>query len=195
MGKDSYQKLIKSQFGEHEVIESLLNEMGDTTKLCCEFGMSGFSHPNTVQLLQTRGYRGVFFDIRRSTKTNLALEKWGLNGNCENCKITPENINEKVPEDTDVLSIDIDGMEYWVWKALKHAPRIVVIEINRRRKEGVSEYEEDYHFSGGNRKRYSKGEVGCSREAMIDLATKKGYRLVNQLGVNLIFVHESSTTT
>jgi hypothetical protein len=49
--------------------------------------------------------------------------------------VTAENVNDvlashSVPDEFDVLSIDIDGNDYWVWKAMSYQPRIVVIEWN-----------------------------------------------------------------
>src|SRR5207247_8322866 len=52
------------------------------------------------------------------------------------CNVTAENINSTLLQnglrgDIDLLSIDIDGNDYWVWKAIDAiAPRVVVIEYN-----------------------------------------------------------------
>ena len=53
-----------------------------------------------------------------------------------NTAVTPSNINEllkiaQTPKDLDILSIDIDSYDYWVWKAVEgYSPKIVIIEYN-----------------------------------------------------------------
>ena len=104
-----------------------------------------------------------------------------------------ENVNEvfkkyKVPKYLDFLSIDIDGMDYWVWKALKWKPKVVCIEYNKRRPSGVQPYfafnkwnmiEDDYH--------------GASREELIKLGKEKGYKLYDFNEDNLFFkLYENS---
>ena len=46
--------------------------------------------------------------------------------------VTRENINALIKaEDLDVLSIDVDGMDFWLWKAFDRTqPRLVVMEYN-----------------------------------------------------------------
>ena len=105
-----------------------------------------------------------------------------------------ENVEELfaqagVPPEPDVLSIDVDGNDYWIWKAIsRYRPRLVVIEYNgsldptARR---VMPYRPGYRWD------HTSG-YGASLGALEDLAVEKGYRLVHTelAGVNAFFVRE-----
>jgi hypothetical protein len=94
--------------------------------------------------------------------------------------------------DVDVLSIDIDGNDYWIWEALDViTPRIVVIEtqVERGLEEWVAPYDETFRWSDG-------AEGGASLTAMDALARRLGYRLVgaNRFGFNVFFVRSDVAT-
>ena len=105
--------------------------------------------------------------------------------------ITAENINALfrkygVPEAFDLLSIDIDGNDYWVWRAIAHRPRVVVIEYNahpppQERKAIV--YDPAFRWNGSD-------YFGASLRAMKELGDQKGYTLVHceRTGANAFFV-------
>jgi len=87
-----------------------------------------------------------------------------------------------------VLSIDIDGNDYWVWNALEAvSPNVVIIEthVEFGMRNIVVPYDPNYFFPGKHPVYH-----GASPIAMVNLAKKKGYRLVgaNELGFNFIFV-------
>ena len=107
--------------------------------------------------------------------------------------MTPDNVNTlfakpAVPQKFDLLSIDIDGQDYWVWDALegfRPAP-VVVIEYNAalpvepsvvEKKGTVQDRSTSFQF------------MGTSLGAMRDLGRRKGYKLVHAelAGVNLFF--------
>jgi hypothetical protein len=109
--------------------------------------------------------------------------------------ITAENITpllEKygVPDSFDLLSIDIDGSDYWVWKAItKHRPRAVVIEYNASvspAESRVIEYDPEFRWP---RTDY----FGASLLALKKLGEVKGYTLVgcDSRGVNAFFVDDT----
>ena len=95
--------------------------------------------------------------------------------------ITAENVNfvfskYRVPQSFDLLSVDIDGNDYWVWNALARAyrPRIVVLEFNAAVPLDVSvtmPYDPSFRWSG-------QGNIGMSLLALQQLAARKGYSLV-----------------
>jgi hypothetical protein len=93
-------------------------------------------------------------------------------GNVEKAFITPQNVNQYVLPNIDLLSIDIDGNDYNVWKSYQGIPDIVVIEIN-------SDHDDKCYFFG----------AGTSYRPMVDLGIAKGYFLVCHTG-NLIFVRK-----
>jgi hypothetical protein len=101
--------------------------------------------------------------------------------------ITAENINETFKENgidkLDLLSIDIDGMDYWVWKALEMKPKRVIIEYNPQRSKGVQPYYAHNHWNFREDDYY-----GSSKVELIKLAQKKGYHLEDFNEENLFFV-------
>jgi len=117
--------------------------------------------------------------------------------NCEKittlCKaVSPENVNQVfeaagVPANFGVLSIDIDGQDYWVWEALdpKFKPDVVVAEVNLNF--GLKKFvaEELGSFQTPLTETW-----GTSIRAMEKLGNKKGYDLVHidMAGINAFFV-------
>lgn len=109
--------------------------------------------------------------------------------------IQRENINELIRDNgfaavagVDLMTIDIDGNDYWVWEALTVVePRVVVIEthIEFGMNSIVVPYDKDYMYPGKHPDYH-----GASPVAMEKLARKKGYRLVgaNNYGFNTIYV-------
>jgi len=106
--------------------------------------------------------------------------------------ITAENVNDVVTSvgthgDIDLLSLDIDGMDYWVWKALECIqPRVVVCETHNviaPDKALTVPYSPDFRIS-------IPDYHSASLAAMTKLADAKGYRLVgtHRYGFNAFFV-------
>jgi hypothetical protein len=108
-------------------------------------------------------------------------------------KVTPENVNHIIEEagirgEIGLLSIDIDGNDYWLWDALSIIdPKVVIIETHNEfgLNNNVVPYESKSEYS-----RKHPVYHGASPVAMVKLANKKCYRLVgaNQLGFNFIFI-------
>ena len=106
--------------------------------------------------------------------------------------ITPDNINQlfakhNVPKAFDLLSIDLDGNDYWVLQALDYQPRVIVAEYNGNLPpdQRLTIKEDPEHvWDGGD-------YYGASLLALADLLAERGYLLVycNGAGVNAFFVH------
>ena len=110
--------------------------------------------------------------------------------------VTRENVDDVVRSagfqgDIDVLSIDVDGNDYWIWQALTCVtPAVVVIETHTeyRLHDALAPYREDFDW-----RNMAEGEaVGASPVAMTRLAGELGYRLVggNRFGFNAFYVRE-----
>ena len=110
--------------------------------------------------------------------------------------VTRENVSAIVRDagfagEVDVLSIDIDGNDYWIWEALEAiTPRIVVIEsrIELGARGVVQPYAADFRWD-----RSSQPDLlGASPDALARLGERKGYRLVgaNRFGFNLFFLRD-----
>ena len=106
--------------------------------------------------------------------------------------ITKDNIislflQATVPKEMDLLSIDIDGNDYWVWQALKdYSPRIAIIEYNASHypdKEWIMPYDASHQFDNSN-------YFGASLKSLSQLGSQLGYTLVccDSCGVNAFFV-------
>jgi hypothetical protein len=82
-------------------------------------------------------------------------------------------------------------MDYYVWKALKINPKVVIIEYNIRRLTGVQKYKADNVWN-----RLNDDFFGSSKEEMIKLGKEKGYELYHFNEANLFFIkNENSTKT
>ena len=110
--------------------------------------------------------------------------------------MTPGNVERLfadagVPESLDVLSIDVDGSDYWIWEALQtYRPRIVVIEYNSALPADtrLAQPRDHGEWDGTDYQ-------GASLGAMVSLGALKGYRLVHTetSGVNAFFVRDELT--
>lgn len=108
-------------------------------------------------------------------------------------KVTAENVNEIIEKSgykgtIGLLSIDIDGNDYWVWQAIEVVqPQVVIIEtcVEFGVNNIVVPYNPDYEYPGKHPIYH-----GASPVAMVCLAKRKGYRLLTakDLGINFIFV-------
>ncbi len=168
-----------SQDGEQEKLIKIFNRIHTHNKFCVEFGAAdGYRCSNTR------------FFIRDEKWNYIHLDSCPKNKNIYEEFITAENINmifEKyhIPIKFDLLSIDVDGNDYWLFKSLKNfEPRVVVIEFNPCHAKNLSltiKYDENFVF---NKTRY----FGASFAALEKLGKEKGYKLVDATGLNMIFV-------
>lgn len=136
---NKYEFNIYSQTGEDGIIEEIFRRIGTTNKYFVEFGVSDGLENNTAYLL-LKGWKGLWLEgsdvfYKKIIKTfKVAVHDGYLK--VKNVFIDGENIEKlfdenNVPEEMDLLSIDIDGNDYWVWKSInKYKPRVVVIECN-----------------------------------------------------------------
>jgi hypothetical protein len=118
---------VYSQCGEDGVLQHIFECIGSTTRSFVEFGAKdGIEGSNTANLRVHHGWTGLLMDAAASPQDALVRHAF----------VTAENIDalfheHRVPKPLDLLSIDIDGNDYWVWKALTEwQPRVVVIEYN-----------------------------------------------------------------
>lgn len=162
-----------SQNKEDGIIEQVLSRIGIVRGRCVEFGgADGTFCSNTANLI-VNGWKGKLIEGDEILFSQM-LNNRALPDDCvmENAFVTEENINHLVGE-CDLLSIDIDGNDYNVWKAYKSKPAVVVVEIN-------SSYAPD-----DNR----ICDEGTAFKPMVELGIKKGYFLLCHTG-NLVFVDE-----
>ncbi len=87
-------------------------------------------------LADVLGWQGLFIEPDEASYSELAAKYAAGRVQTVNAAVTPQNVESLfaaagVPAEPDVLSIDVDGQDYWIWEALEaHRPRVVVIEYN-----------------------------------------------------------------
>ncbi len=177
-----YEYNVFSQSGEDGVIAEIFKRIGTTNKFFVEFGVSDGLENCTASLLLSgwhgewlEGSNSFFKSIQKNFENYIGKEL-----NVKNTFITAENIENlfkesKVPKEFDLLSIDIDGNDYWVWQAIKnYNPRVVVIECNPFFGPSISwvmKYNPEHVW---DRSTY----FGASVKALEILGKEKGYTLV-----------------
>lgn len=174
-----------SQNGEDGILRIIFETIGVTNRFCVEFGVEDGRQCNTRYLLEKAGWSGLRMD---GADHDLRF------GPVRKEFITAENIcalfaKYAVPPEFDLLSIDIDGNDYWVWRAIEgYSPRVVVIEYNASLAPDQSRtirYDPAFQWDGTS-------YFGASLRALAKLGRSKGYTLVGceSQGVNAFFVRD-----
>lgn len=193
---------VYSQFEEDGLLLFLFAVIGIKSKTFIDVGAGDCILSNCANLAVNFGWHGLFIDgnpakIERGRKYYASHPDTGLFPPKFSCAMVKrENINQIIEEagfcgEVDLLSIDIDGNDYWIWDALEVvAPRVVIIEthVEFGLRNIVVPYAPDYVYPGRH-----PDYLGASPVAVVKLAEKKGYRLVgaNRFGFNTIYVkHE-----
>jgi hypothetical protein len=190
----SYELRVFSQNGEDGVLAEILRRAGPGTQTFVEFGTEAGYEATCVYLADVAGWAGFF--VEGADEAHKLLEaKYRHRPDVVTHKafLTPQNIEAEfarigVPEEPDVLSIDIDGGDYWLWDAVeRHRPRVVVIEYNSALGPDVALVQPRGVVQEGLR-----GDFGASIGALVKLGARKGYRLVHceLAGVNAFFVRD-----
>ncbi len=182
-----------SQTDEDGIIQEIFRRIGIGQATFVEFGCGSGVENNTVYLLM-QGWSGLWMDGDLQLLQGLAkpCEPYLKGGTLrlKHASITRENINDLLaqePKEVDLLSIDIDMNDYWVWGAIECIrPRVVVIEYNaaiRPPAALVVPYHPDRRWGG-------KSLFGASLSALEQLGIAKGYSLVGcgLAGANAFFV-------
>ncbi|MEA2631796.1 MAG: hypothetical protein QOE66_2015 [Chloroflexota bacterium] len=187
-----------SQFGEDGVIQWLIARVPMASTNFVEFGVEDYRESNTRFLLEHDGWRGLILDggtahIRFVQETGLA---WRGVIDAQSAFVTAENIDGLLsaqPVDTGLLSVDVDGMDYWILSAITVIrPRIVVCEYNSLFGP-VAPVSVPYLASFDRTKaHHSTLYFGASISALAHWATQHGYRLVGSTaqGVNAFMVRD-----
>lgn len=190
---------VFSQFEEDGKLLYIFSVIGMGRKRFVEIGADDGVNSNSANLYFNFGWHGLFIDgsprsIRRGRKFfGKYPHPWFYKPVFICAKVTRENINRLLKEagfegEIDLLSIDIDGNDYWIWDAMEVIePRVVIIETHNEfgMNNIVVPYDPDYSFPGKHPVYH-----GASPVAMTELARRKGYRLVgaNEMGFNFIFI-------
>jgi hypothetical protein len=178
---NNFEKRVYSQNGEDGIIEIIFDKIGTTNKYFVEFGVEDGRECNTKNLRENFGWKGLMMDGNGYNNPLIKKEF-----------ITAENINHlfkkyNVPINFDLLSIDIDFNDYYVWRAIKkYNPRVVLIEYNSSIPYNLSKvvkYEPLRMWDGTN-------YFGASIKTLYLLGKSKGYALIacDSNGSNAFFI-------
>jgi hypothetical protein len=197
-----YEQKFYSQFGEDGLILHFFDKIGAPNKTFIEFGIEDGKECNSANLAINFGWKGLFIEGDPALAERASDFYHGHHGidpehvQIKNHFITLENVNDLFKQhgfegEVDVLSIDIDGVDYWVWEAINIVkPRMVIAEYNavlgRDRSITVpydAAFDRYQHDASGT-------YFGISLKAACKLAEKKGYVLVGceSSGANAFFV-------
>jgi len=175
-----FEKRYSSQNGEDGILQAVFAAVGETDRSFVEFGVEDGAVCNTAYLRRC-GWDGLQMDPGDPPAPGVRREF-----------VTAENIERlldkyAVPREPDLLSIDVDGNDYWIWKAIvSRRPRVVVIEYNADIPAAESRtiaYDPAFRWDGTD-------YYGASLAALARLGRGKGYALVgcDSRGVNAFFV-------
>jgi hypothetical protein len=187
-----------SQFGEDGIIQWLIARVPIEREVFVEFGVGEYVESCTRFLLEHDNWRGLILGSGSAHLEYLASTdlRWRFAVTARTAFITRDNIDEllaPVAGDIGLLSIDINGNDYWVWEAITVvSPRIVVIEYNGifgTKRPVTVPYDARFDRTAAH---YSRLYWGASLPALLKLAKRKAYRLVgsNSNGHNAFFVRE-----
>lgn len=187
-----YRNNVYSQNGEDGVLEEIFKRINVSSsndeKWCVEFGAWDGKHLSNTFHLVEQGWNAVYIegdkekyqDLLETVKQYPKIKP--INAMVGFEESDSNNLNNllsgtKIPEDFELLSIDIDSFDLAVWQCFVGKPKVVIIEINSSIEPGILQWH-DGIFCQGN-----------SFSSTIKVAEDKGYMLVCHTG-NLIFLRE-----
>ena len=191
-----------SQADEDGILEEIFRRIGTTNRQFFEFGCGDGVENNSTYLIFT-GWKGLWMDGNPDFANTIGkgfksyIDSGALR--MKSAFITCENINDlireaAIPEEVDMMSIDIDGNDYWVWQKLESvAPMIVIVEYNSIFGPDLAvtiPYDPKFVRHQAH---YSGQFWGASLQALAFLAGRKEYSLVgcNSAGNNAYFVRNN----
>lgn len=189
---------VFSQFGEDGIIQYLVNNLKITNKIFIEFGVENYEEANTRFLLENNNWSGLIIDSSNENISHIKKQNYYWRNKLIAIRefVSPENINEIIKKNQfngniGLLSVDIDGNDYWVLNAIEVVfPDIIIMEYN-------ANFGSDKSLTIKYNPNFKRAETGinkliygCSLKAASNLCESKGYSLVyvNKNGNNAFFV-------
>jgi hypothetical protein len=189
---------VYSQWGEDGIIQYLLRHLSVSSNVFVEFGVENYLEANTRWLVEGHNWSGLVIDGSQQHVDAIKSDAiyWKHRLKAVSAFVDAENINRLISGngisgDVGLLSVDIDGMDYWVWKAIDVVtPDIVVVEYNALfgpTKSVTVPYDPNFVRQKAH---YSWSYYGASLAALVGLGKTKGYAFVgsNSAGNNAFFV-------
>jgi hypothetical protein len=180
---------VTSQNGEDGVLEHIITAISPANRYCVEFGAwDGKLYSNCYSLIVNASWKGLMIEANSAKYKELVSTYAGhkevrtlnrfvqLEG--------PDSIDSILgevgaPRDIGVMSIDVDGIDYYIWESLrKHRPEVVIIEFNATVPNDVIFIQD----------RSTRVNQGCSLLSLVMLGKEIGYELACCTGWNAFFV-------
>ena len=192
---------VYSQWGEDGIIDWLVSKSPDIPKSFLEIGTENYKESNTRFLLLNKNWDGFIIEADKSSVKDIKSQRiyWRHNLTVENKFVSQNNINtiikkNNIPRKLGLLSLDIDGVDYWILKKLSVLePSIIICEYNSlfgQKKAITVPYKNNYIRSNEH---FSNLFYGASIRAFIDLLKKRNYFFIgtNSAGNNAFFVKQN----
>ena len=192
-----------SQNGQDGILLYIFSVIGTTNRRVVEICAGDGIECNAANLIINHGWLGLLIDgdaqqiAQGKSFYGSCRTTWVSPPSLVNAWVTTDNINRLVVEQgfsgpIDLLSLDLDGNDYWVWRSLDCIePNVVVLEFNAAcgpKRSVAMSYDSDFRLDHG----VQPYRCGASLPAFVNLARRRGYRLVGveSLGFNAFFVRE-----
>jgi hypothetical protein len=189
---NEFEARVTSQNGEDGIVAEIFRRIGTTNRYFVEFGVGDGHECNTAQFALS-GWSGLMLEGNPADAASLA-KRYASFGSLRVAQvfITAENIasifeSHGVSKEFDIMSIDVDGNDYWIWRARSgYRPRVVVIEYNSAYpppRRWVMRYNPDHRWD-------KTTYYGASLSSFDALGKELGYSLLGTdvTGVNAFFV-------
>jgi hypothetical protein len=193
---------VFSQWGDDGIIQYLIDKIGIRQKTFVEFGVENYTESNTRFLLVNNNWTGLVLDGSEENVDYIKgdILSWGYELYARQSFITRENINKELTDlpfgsELGILSIDIDGNDYYIWKEITTVnPVMVIAEYNSVfgfQQPWTIPYKADFVREQNNRNPLHVF-YGSSLPSLCDLAEEKGYSFVgcNSSGNNAYFIRK-----
>jgi len=176
-----YKRNVFSQNGEDGIIAELFRRIGVEARTCCEFGAWDGKHLSNCRKLILEGWRALMIEADPEKTKALVQNYCDLPAvSCVN-RLVDDNQNSLgaivkevgFPATMDFLSVDIDGLDYEIFRGLDLRPRVICIEVNAAHcPESKDEFPLPVAATG----------VGQPMGVFLGIARTKGYELVCYTG-------------
>ena len=191
-----YANVVTSQDGEDGVLAEIFRRMGIGRGWCVEFGAwDGKADSNVWDMVHNQGWKAVYIEPDKGAFDTLVESCKGLQDIYsfnEMVSWEGDNTLDKIlartpiPSDFEFLAIDVDGNDFYIWRAfVKYRPRVVMIEFN-------SFVAPDIYFV---KPAEEETKASATLLAVYQLGKSKGYELICAVGGNAIFVRKEDFAT
>jgi hypothetical protein len=190
---------VYSQSDEDGLLLFVFSLLGMTNRICVDIASGVPEGANSTNLIRNWGFTGFLFEGNEDKVREAIDFFWGLDTiqcppQIRQGMVNAENVNDlllssQVKGEIDLFSLDMDGIDYWLWKALQVIePRVVICEF-------TSAWGPDKSLTIPYDPEFTRPHMnywGASLAAFVKLGHQKGYRFVgwSRYGFNAIFVRK-----